>query len=51
MWQSRIDYSIAYIERITEFNALLRSASAKGGTHTRFIDASNIRVLQVDNTA
>ena len=42
MWQSRIEieyYSIAYFERITEFDALQRWASAKGGTHMCYVNA------------
>ena len=42
MWQSRIEieyYSVAYFERITEFDALWRWASAKSRTHTRYINA------------
>ena len=42
MWQSRVeieDYSVAYFDRITVFEAPYRWTSVKGGAHTRFVDA------------
>ena len=42
LWQSQIEieyYSVAYFERITEFDAGL------GGAHTRFVDASDIHAF------
>ena len=40
-WQSHVeieDYSIAYFDRITVFEALHCRTSVKGGAHTCFID-------------
>ena len=42
MWQSRVEfegYIIAYFDRIGAFEASYRWTSAKGGAHTRFVDA------------
>ena len=39
MWQSRIEIIYYSIERITEFDALERWTSAKGGAHTSYVNA------------
>ena len=42
MWQSHVEiegYSVAYFDRIVVFEAPYRWTSAKGGAHTRFVDA------------
>ena len=45
MWQSRVEiehYSIAYVDRIAAFEALLRRTSVKGGVHTRSVNVASI---------
>ena len=45
MWQSRVEiehYSVAYIDRVTAFEALYHSISVKGGAHMRSVDLSGI---------
>ena len=50
MWQSRVEiehYSDAYFDCVTAFEALQRSTSIKGGTHTSCvlgIDAASLHV-------
>ena len=42
MWQSRVEiegYSVAYFDHIAVFEAPYHWTSAKGGAHTRFVDA------------
>ena len=50
MWQSRIEieyYSVAYFERITEFDALLRWTSAKGGALCKRMNIWCVHVARV----
>ena len=42
MWQSRVEfegYSVTYFDRIVASEVPYRWTSAKGGAHTRFVDA------------
>ena len=47
MWQSQVEieqYSVAYFDRITVFEALQHSTYITGGTHTRCV---NSRILNM----